>query len=45
MYDNEIETWKVSDQKVKQIVEGGGGCGKGTHDKSFIKILVFPLEL
>lgn len=31
--DSEIETWKVSGQKVEQIVEGGGGCGKAAHDK------------
>lgn len=43
--DSKIETWKVSGQKVEQIVEGGGGCGKATHDKSYFEILVLAFEL
>lgn len=42
--DSEIKTWKVPDQKVEQTAEGRGGCGKGTHDKSYFKILL-PSEL
>lgn len=46
MSDSEISTWKVSDQKVEpQTVEGGGGCGKGPHDKSSFEILALPFEL
>lgn len=43
--DSKIETWKVSGQKVEQIVEGGGGCEKATHDKSYFEILVLAFEL
>lgn len=45
MSESETKTWKVSDQKVEQTVGGGGGCGKGTHDKSYFEILVLPFAL
>lgn len=41
MSDSERKTWEVSDQKVEQTVETGGGCRKGTHDKPYFKIPVF----
>ena len=41
MSDSERKTGEVSDQKVEQTVETGGGCRKGTHDKPYFKIPVF----
>lgn len=40
-----METWQVSDQKVAPRAEGGGGCGQGTHDRSYFEILALPFEL
>lgn len=45
MFESEIKIWNVLDQKVEQIVGGGGGCGKGIYDKLYFEILVLLFAL